>query len=59
MSPPRQVGGEAGVARRGSGKGRGPSQALRQALARRRLEEYREAKLLEQHLHDVFTDGHG
>lgn len=37
-------------------KGRGPDSALRQALARRRLEERREAQMLKQHLFDVLAD---
>lgn len=37
-------------------KGRGGEGALRQALARRRLEERREAQMLKQQLYDVFTD---
>ena len=40
-------------------KGRGGEGALRQALARRRLEERREAQMLKQQLYDVFNDdGH-
>lgn len=41
---------------KGSAKGRGADGALRQALARRRLEERREAQMLKQHLFDVFSD---
>lgn len=37
-------------------KGRGGESALRQALARRRLEERREAQMLKQQLYDVFSD---
>ena len=37
-------------------KGRGAESALRQALARRRLEERREAQVLKQQLFDVFAD---
>lgn len=37
-------------------KGRGGESALRQALARRRLEERREAQILKQQLYDVFSD---
>jgi hypothetical protein len=41
---------------KGSAKGRGADNALRQALARRRLEVRREAQILKQHLYDVFSD---
>lgn len=37
-------------------KGRGAESALRQALARRRLEERREAQVLKQQLFDVFAE---
>jgi hypothetical protein len=37
-------------------KRRGADGALRQALARRRLEERREAQILKQQLFDVFSD---
>lgn len=39
-----------------STKGSGAEGALRQALARRRLEERREAEMLKQNLYDVFSD---
>jgi len=39
-----------------SPKGRGGEAALRQAMARRRLEERREAQILKQQLYDVFSD---
>jgi hypothetical protein len=39
-----------------SSKGRGGEAALRQAMARRRLEERREAQMLKQQLYDVFSD---
>lgn len=41
---------------KGPAKGRGADGALRQALARRRLEERREAQTLKQQLYDVFSD---
>lgn len=41
---------------KGATKGRGADGALRQALARRRLEERREAQMLKQQLYDVFSD---
>lgn len=38
-------------------RGKKKTDRLRQAMARRRLEEYREQKDLQEHLYDVFVDG--
>lgn len=56
MSPIRRSSAFARDMGKGSAKGRGGESALRQALARRRLEERREAQMLKQQLYDVFND---
>ena len=56
MSPFRRTTAFARDVGKSSAKGRGPESALRQALARRRLEERREAEMLKQQLFDVFHD---
>lgn len=56
MSPFRRSSAFARDMGKGSAKGRGTEGALRQALARRRLEERREAQVLKQQLYDVFND---
>jgi hypothetical protein len=44
---------KSGRARR---KGEAALKALRKAIARRKLEQYREAKVLRDNLYDVFSD---
>lgn len=56
MSPFRRSTAFARDLGKASAKGRGADGALRQALARRRLEERREAQMLKQQLFDVFSD---
>lgn len=56
MSPKRHTTSVSSTAPARKHKGKVTSNALRQAVARRRLEERREAELLRQHLFDVFTD---
>ncbi|MBI5463303.1 MAG: hypothetical protein HY941_14060 [Gammaproteobacteria bacterium] len=56
MSPFRRTTAFARDMGKGAAKGRGADGALRQALARRRLEERREAQMLKQQLYDVFSD---
>lgn len=56
MSPFRRSSAFARDMGKGSAKGRGGDNALRQALARRRLEERREAQVLKQQLYDVLSD---
>lgn len=56
MSPFRRSNAFARDMSKSSAKGRGADGALRQALARRRLEERREAEMLKQQLYDVFSD---
>ena len=59
MSPFRRSTAFARDTGKGATRGRSTDGALRQALARRRLEERREAQMLKQHLYDVFSeDGH-
>ncbi|MDV3237770.1 MAG: hypothetical protein LOY58_02830 [Gammaproteobacteria bacterium] len=56
MSPIRRASAFARDMGKSSSKGRGGEAALRQAMARRRLEERREAQMLKQQLYDVFSD---
>jgi hypothetical protein len=56
MSPFRRTTAFARDMGQASVKRRGADGALRQALARRRLEERREAQILKQQLFDVFSD---
>ncbi|WP_158675300.1 hypothetical protein [Thiohalobacter thiocyanaticus] len=56
MSPKRHTTSVSATAPARKHKGKVSSNALRQAVARRRLEERREAELLRQHLFDVFAD---
>ncbi|MFN2309257.1 MAG: PA3496 family putative envelope integrity protein [Gammaproteobacteria bacterium] len=56
MSPFRRSNAFARDMGKATAKGRGGESALRQALARRRLEERREAQMLKQQLYDVFSD---
>lgn len=56
MSPMRRSHAFARDVGKRSTKGSGAEGALRQALARRRLEERREAEILKQQLYDVFSD---
>lgn len=56
MNPSRRNHAFARSVRKPSTKGSGAEGALRQALARRRLEERREAEMLKQNLYDVFSD---
>ncbi|MBZ0070870.1 MAG: hypothetical protein K8I04_03965 [Gammaproteobacteria bacterium] len=56
MSPIRRASAFARDVGKSSSKGKGGESALRQALARRRLEERREAQILKQQLYDVISD---
>lgn len=56
MSPFRRTTAFARDMGKSSAKGRGSDSALRQAMARRRLEERREAEILKQQLFDVLQD---
>ncbi|MGA7802109.1 MAG: hypothetical protein WCC36_14995 [Gammaproteobacteria bacterium] len=56
MGPVKQAMGRSGGARRTRGGPRSASSALRQAIAKRRLEEMREAKQLRDNLYDVLSD---
>lgn len=56
MSPFRRSNAFARDMGKTSAKGSGGAGALRQAMARRRLEERREAQILKQQLYDVFSD---
>ncbi len=56
MSPFRRTTAFARDVGKSSTKGRSGDGALRQAMARRRLEERREAEMLKQNLYDVFAD---
>lgn len=56
MSPFRRTTAFARDMGKASVRGRGTEGALRQALARRRLEERREAQMLKQQLFDVFSE---
>lgn len=56
MSPKRHTTSVSSTAPARKHKGKVTSNALRQAVARRRLEERREAEMLRQHLFDVFAD---
>lgn len=56
MSPKRHTTSVSSTAPAKKHKGKMSSNALRQAVARRRLEERREAEQLRQHLFDVFAD---
>jgi hypothetical protein len=56
MGPVRQHTGMARVAGKGRRKGRASAKALRQAVARRKLEQRREEQYLQEQIYDVFSD---
>lgn len=56
MVPVKRALGRGGAARGTRGGPRNVSKALRQAIAKRRLEEMREAKQLRDNLYDVLSD---